>query len=117
MDFLKDDIQAVNVFVLTFKESDKRLTRGLTSMMKLLGRIFGSRFWSHSVICGTQWGYDARRVGGSNYTDRTALHCAGEHPQPVGLHGAGLGRADQQAAQHCSRQPPPAAGPVASCTC
>ena len=69
---MKDDIQAVNVFVLTFKESDKRLTRGLTSMMKLLGRIFGSRFWSHSVICGTQWGYDARRVGGSNYT---TLHC------------------------------------------
>ena len=82
MDFLKDDIQAVNVFVLTFKESDKRLTRGLTSMMKLLGRIFGSRFWSHSVICGTQWGYDARRVGVRypHYPYCTAQHCAGEHP-------------------------------------
>ena len=82
VDFLKDDIQAVNVFVLTFKESDKRLTRGLTSMMKLLGRIFGSRFWSHSVICGTQWGYDARRVGvrWQHYPYCTAQHCAGEHP-------------------------------------
>ena len=39
VDFLKDDLQYVNVFVLTFKESDKRLTRGLQSMMKLLGEI------------------------------------------------------------------------------
>ena len=50
----------VNVFVLTFKEADKRLTLGLQSMMKLLGRMFGSQFWKFSVICGTQWGYDSR---------------------------------------------------------
>ena len=50
----------VNVFVLTFKEADKRLTLGLQSMMKLLGRMFGSQFWKFSVICGTQWGYDTR---------------------------------------------------------
>jgi len=63
VDFLKDDLMYVNVFVLTFKESDKRLTLGLQSMMKLLGRMFGSQFWKFSVICGTQWGYDDRRVG------------------------------------------------------
>ena len=39
MDFLKDDLMFVNVFVLTFKESDKRLTLGLQSMMKLLGTV------------------------------------------------------------------------------
>ena len=61
VDFLKDDLRYVNVFVLTFKESDKRLTLGLQSMMKLLGRMFGSEFWRYSVICGTQWGYDERR--------------------------------------------------------
>ena len=60
MDFLKDDLMYVNVFVLTFKEADKRLTLGLQSMMKLLGRMFGSQFWKFSVICGTQWGYDTR---------------------------------------------------------
>ena len=60
VDFLKDDLMYVNVFVLTFKESDKRLTLGLQSMMKLLGRMFGSEFWKFSVICGTQWGYDDR---------------------------------------------------------
>ena len=52
----------VNVFVLTFKEADKRLTLGLQSMMKLLGRMFGSQFWKFSVICGTQWGYDSRYI-------------------------------------------------------
>ena len=60
VDFLKDDLMYVNVFVLTFKESDKRLTLGLQSMMKLLGRMFGSEFWKFSVVCGTQWGYDER---------------------------------------------------------
>ena len=39
VDFLKDDLMFVNVFVLTFKESDKRLTLGLQSMMKLLGTV------------------------------------------------------------------------------
>ena len=98
----------VNVFVLTFKESDKRLTLGLQSMMKLLGtvllsisinlksinhyyakhtksnvmvreqlasgRMFGSQFWSYSVICGTQWGYDTRRIemrNSSNYNEHS----------------------------------------------
>ena len=98
----------VNVFVLTFKESDKRLTLGLQSMMKLLGtvllsisinlksinhyyakhtksnvmvreqlasgRMFGSQFWSYSVICGTQWGYDTRRIemrNSSNYNEQS----------------------------------------------
>ena len=62
VDFLKDDLMYVNVFVLTFKEADKRLTLGLQSMMKLLGRMFGSQFWKFSVICGTQWGYDSRYI-------------------------------------------------------
>ena len=69
MDFLKDDLMYVNVFVLTFKEADKRLTLGLQSMMKLLGRMFGSQFWKFSVICGTQWGYDSRY-----YISTSTLH-------------------------------------------
>ena len=108
VDFLKDDLMFVNVFVLTFKESDKRLTLGLQSMMKLLGtvlfyldllisyqsiitmhcalhtaepsqpmvrerldsgRMFGSQFWRYSVICGTQWGYDTRRIEMRNSSD------------------------------------------------
>ena len=62
VDFLKDDLQFVNVFVLTFKESDKRLTRGLQSMMKLLGRMFGRQMWSFGILSATHWGYDPRHV-------------------------------------------------------
>ena len=62
VDFLKGDLQYVNVFVLTFKESDKRLTRGLQSMMKLLGRMFGRQMWSFGILSATHWGYDPRHV-------------------------------------------------------
>ena len=62
VDFLKDDLQFVNVFVLTFKESDKRLTRGLQSMMKLLSRMFGRQMWSFGILSATHWGYDPRHV-------------------------------------------------------
>ena len=60
VDFLKDDLEYVNVFVLTLKESDRRLTRGLQAMMKLLGRMFGEQFWSFVVLAATHWGYDSR---------------------------------------------------------
>ena len=62
VNFLKGDLQYVNVFVLTFKESDKRLTRGLQSMMKLLGRMFGRQMWSFGILSATHWGYDPRHV-------------------------------------------------------
>ena len=60
VDFLKDDLQYVNVFILTFKESDRRLTRGLQSMMKLLGRMFGGNLWNYAILSATHWGYDER---------------------------------------------------------
>ena len=31
--------------------------------------MFGSQFWSYSVICGTQWGYDTRRIQMRNSSD------------------------------------------------
>ena len=33
------------------------------------GRMFGSQFWSYSVICGTQWGYDSWRIEMRNSSD------------------------------------------------
>ena len=56
--FLREDIKFVNLFVLTFKETDRRLTRGFKSMIKLLGRIFGQKLWNYTVLCATHWGYD-----------------------------------------------------------
>ena len=50
MDFLKDDLMYVNVFVLTFKESDKRLTLGLQSMMKLLGTVLLTLIFSSAEV-------------------------------------------------------------------
>ena len=33
------------------------------------GRMFGSQFWSYSIICATQWGYDTRRIEMRNSSD------------------------------------------------
>jgi len=62
VDFLKDDLRYVNTFILTFKESDKRVTLALQSMIKLLGRMFGAKFWDNALIAATHWGYDARKM-------------------------------------------------------
>ena len=62
VDFLKDDLSFVNVFVITLKETEKRVTRGLRSMMKLLGRMFGEQMWSHSILCATHWSYGRRHT-------------------------------------------------------
>ena len=38
------------------------------------GRMFGSQFWNYSIICGTQWGYDSRRIemrNSSNYDEES----------------------------------------------
>ena len=93
VDFLKDDLQYVNVFVLTFKESDKRLTRGLQSMMKLLGRMFGRQMWSSGILSATHWGYDPRHVdirntsgyGEEEWTGHLNRLLSGVHedPQPL----------------------------------
>ena len=66
VDFLKDDLSFVNVFIITFKESDKRVTRGLRSMMKLLGRMFGQQMWSYSILSATHWSYGRRHTAVRN---------------------------------------------------
>lgn len=74
VDFLKDDLRYVNTFILTFKESDKRVTLALQSMIKLLGRMFGDQFWDNALIAATHWGYDARKMAirnSSGYSEQS----------------------------------------------
>ena len=92
VNFLKDDLEYVNVFLLTFKETDKRMTLALQSMVKLLGRMFGSHFWNYAMVAATHWGYDARKMAirnSSGYDEeswtRQINHLfQGLSPQPIG---------------------------------
>ena len=55
--------------LLAFPKSNVMAREQLAS-----GRMFGSQFWSYSVICGTQWGYDTRRIemrNSSNYNEQS----------------------------------------------
>ena len=60
VDVLKNDVQWVHVFVLTFNGESPRLTRSLRSMIKLFEKMFGNLFWNNAMFEVTRWAYDER---------------------------------------------------------
>jgi len=61
---LKDKIQWIHVFVISFKQTDNRMTNSLRSMIFLFEKMFGSKFWDNAILEATHWnfGHDARRI-------------------------------------------------------
>ena len=57
VDFLKNELKFVHAFVLTFKETDKRLTAEFKLIVRLLSGIFGDQFWENVIIEVTHWSY------------------------------------------------------------
>jgi len=57
VNFLRNDLKFVHAFVLTFKESDKRITAEFRLMVRLLSGIFGEQFWDNNIIEATHWSY------------------------------------------------------------
>ena len=55
-------IQYVNVFLICFKESDKRINIAMLRMLNLFQQMFGSRFWNHAVIEATHWSHMPQMV-------------------------------------------------------
>ena len=47
---LRDEIKYINVFVIAFKETDKRMTFALRSMISLFKKMFGDRFWDNAIL-------------------------------------------------------------------
>ena len=47
---LRDEIKYINVFVIAFKETDKRMTFALQSMISLFEKMFGDGFWDNAIL-------------------------------------------------------------------
>eukprot|EP00092_Neocalanus_flemingeri_P009883 GFUD01010652.1.p1 GENE.GFUD01010652.1~~GFUD01010652.1.p1 ORF type:complete len:363 (+),score=84.37 GFUD01010652.1:106-1194(+) len=58
VNFLKNELKFVHAFVLSFKETDKRITAEFRLMVRLLSGIFGDQFWDNAIIEATHWSYD-----------------------------------------------------------
>lgn len=70
VDFLKQDIQYVDVFLIAFSEQDTRITRNVKSMLKMLSSMFGEGFWNNVLILATKYRYsrDAMAIRNNNET-------------------------------------------------
>jgi len=72
VNFLRNDLKFVHAFVLTFKESDKRITAEFRLMVRLLSGIFGEQFWDNSIIEATHWSYHENdRAKRKHYNEST----------------------------------------------
>ena len=58
--FLKDEVTSTNIFLLLFNSQQQRVYSGLTRMLRELPLIFGSEFWSHTILGFTFWPFDTR---------------------------------------------------------
>ena len=54
VDVLKE-MKWVNAFMVVFKQNDNRNTNGFFSMINLLEKMFGHKFWDHVVIAASHW--------------------------------------------------------------
>jgi len=61
---LRDEIKYVHVFIISFKQTDNRMTNSLRSMISLFEKMFGSKFWENAILEATHWhhGEDSERI-------------------------------------------------------
>ena len=56
---LKDDLQVIDVFLVMFKEENKRFEPSMEKALKIFVSIFGEGFWKNVVTEFTYWEFDS----------------------------------------------------------
>jgi GTPase SAR1 family protein len=59
---LKDEIQFIHAFVISFKQQDNRMTASLRSMIGLFQKMFGDHFWENAILEATHWNYHPKNT-------------------------------------------------------
>ena len=61
---LKEEVKYVNAFIIVFKQWDVRMTHSMRSMLSLMEKIFGKKFWDHAILEASHWnhGAEAKRI-------------------------------------------------------
>ena len=62
VEWLKNEIKFVDVFMIAIPKSENRLTNSMREMLGLFQQMFGDEFWNNTILVATMWPYDQRSI-------------------------------------------------------
>ena len=57
MDVLKEQIGYVHVFIIVFEQYKFRMNDSIISMLTLMQKTFGEKFWEHAILVASHWNH------------------------------------------------------------
>ena len=58
VEWLRDHVKFVHVFMIAFPQGEERLTNSLREMLRQFQDIFGDEFWANTILVATKWHYN-----------------------------------------------------------